>query len=239
VFRAAHASSCRPTSVIVHSTGDGSLPGPWQTMAWPIVGGRDLSRYGNWSAYLGFFVPNVNSGFAGLYDEEADQGIVRAFAPGWPAGTKLFGPATLSPSLWTDDGSTYIELWSGATTTFAKEATLQPGATVAWQERWYPVHGIGTLRAANAAAALNLIGGRRGHRCGAAVSTPTIGRLTLYVGGAEAAAWDLTLLPGQAFRNSGDKATGELGAAPRGESGSDPQLKQPRRRGLISMGVTP
>ena len=52
--------------VIVHSTGDGTLPGAWQPLSWPIYGGRDLSHYGNWTAYLGFFAPRVSEGFVRL-----------------------------------------------------------------------------------------------------------------------------------------------------------------------------
>ncbi|MCU0519982.1 MAG: DUF5107 domain-containing protein [Anaerolineae bacterium] len=194
--------------VIVHSTGDGALPGPWQPLAWPIYGGRDLSRYGTWSNYLGFFVPHVSEGFVALYDEDADQGIVRTFNPGWPAGTKIFGPATLPPSLWTDDGSSYIELWSGATATFADYATLQPGASVGWTERWYPAQGIGSVRSANAVAVLSLseVGGTV--EVGTAVTAPTTGELTLYVGGAASTSWSLALLPGQAFRSFWNRPAG-------------------------------
>jgi hypothetical protein len=197
--------------VTVHSTGDPTLPGNWQTMSWPTIGGRDLSRYGAWSHYLGFFVPHVTSGFVGLYDEETDQGIVRAFTPGWPAGTKIFGPATLPPSLWTDDGSTYIELWSGATPNFASESTLQPGTTIAWKEQWYPIQGTGGLRTANALAALNLAETGDQITLAAAVSTPTAGTLTLFAGGTAVQTWDITLLPGQAFRTSGPRPQGTGG----------------------------
>ena len=73
--------------VIVHSTGDESLPGAWQPMTWPNYEGRDLGLYGTRQNYLGFFVPQVTEGFVALYDEAAHQGIVRTFTPGWPVGT--------------------------------------------------------------------------------------------------------------------------------------------------------
>ena len=146
-----------------------------------------------------------------MYDEAANQGIVRSFDPGWPAGTKIFGPATLPTSLWTDDGSSYVELWSGATATFADYATLQPGASVGWSERWYPAQGIGSIRSANAVAALNLSETDGVFDIGAIVTTPTAGNLTLYVGRTASASWSLALLPGQAFRTSWTRPSGAEG----------------------------
>lgn len=67
--------------VIVHSTGDESLPGAWQPMTWPNYEGRDLGLYGTRQNYLGFFVPQVTEGFVALYDEAAHQGIVRQRCP--------------------------------------------------------------------------------------------------------------------------------------------------------------
>ena len=188
--------------VIVHSTGDESLPAAWQPMSWPIYEDRDLSSLGTWTNYLGFFVPQVSAGFVGLYDEEADHGIVRSFTPGSPAGTKVFGPGTLPSWLWTDDDSTYVELWSGITPTFADTTVLQPGASVTWTERWYPVHGIGSLQMANASAALSLGEADGTVVVGATATSATVGSLHLYVGGKVANAWDLTLVPGETFRAS-------------------------------------
>ena len=188
------------SQVTVHSTGDGGLPGPGAAMNWPVYGGRDMSWYSNWGGYLGFFVPSVWSGFVGLYDHDADQGIVRVFTPGWPAGTKFFGPAGLSPTLWTDDGSQYVELWSGATSSFGQCATLNPGEQIGWVERWYPLNGLGGFNHANVAAALRLTDTGGGAQVGVAVSALTTGHVTLWAGGQEAARWSLTLYPGQAFR---------------------------------------
>jgi hypothetical protein len=106
------------SEVLIHSTGDGGVPASGGSMSWPYYGGRDMSWYGNWQSWLGFFAPSVSHGFTGVYDHALDQGVVRAYNPGWPAGTKFFGPSTLSPSLWTDDNSNYLELWSGATGSF-------------------------------------------------------------------------------------------------------------------------
>jgi hypothetical protein len=200
--------------VVVHSTGDLSLPASGGLMDWPVHGGRDLSWYSNWRAHLGFFVPGITAGFVGLYDQEADQGLVRAFTPGWPAGTKLFGPAGISPLVWTDDGSDYVELWSGATSSFWTYATLEPGQSVGWTERWYPVSGLGGLGAANAAAALRLTESGDAVEVGAAVSASTSGELTLWVGEQPVESWTVSLYPGQAFRATWRREVGgdgELG----------------------------
>ena len=198
--------------VTVHSTGDGGLPGPGGAMSWPVHGGRDMSWYGNWGGYLGFFVPSVSAGFVGLYDHNVDQGMVRAFTPGWPTGTKFFGPAGLSPSLWTDGNTTYVELWSGATGSFWAYATLNPGQSVGWAEHWYPVNGLGGYTFANRAAALRLVDTGGGAEVGVAVSAYTQGDVTLWAGGQQVADWPLTIYPGQAFRTSWTRPAGSSGA---------------------------
>lgn len=190
-----------PTSeVIVHSSGDGGAPGSGAVMGWPIDNGRDMSLYGNWTGYLGFFAPNPTQGFTGVYDPAADQGIVRVFNPGWPAGTKIFGPANLPPGTWTDDGSGYVELWSGATTSFWSAATLLPGETFSWTEQWYPVHGLGGLTTANHVAALRLVEAGGVIEGRVAVPAAFEGRVVLFVGGQPVGDWPVRIVPGQVFR---------------------------------------
>jgi len=197
--------------VIVHSTGDESLPGAWQPMTWPIYQDRDLGFYETWQNYLGFFVPQVTEGFVALYDEAADQGMVRTFTPGWPAGTKFFGPGTLPSWLWTDDDSTYIELWSGITPTFADMMTLAPGDTVAWTERWYPVHGIGSVTSATVEAAVALLPTESGAEIGCAVTAVTVGTLTLWVQNEAIEAWNIELTPIEAFHTTWTRPEGSEG----------------------------
>jgi hypothetical protein len=188
--------------VIIHSTGDGGVPASGGRMSWPYNNGRDMSFYANWQGYLGFFVPPENGvSFVGLYDHATGQGLVRTHAPHWPSGTKFFGPATLSPSLWTDDGSNYVELWGGATGSFWHYAAINPGETVTWTEFWYPVHGIGAFTYANRFAALRLVNTGNGAEVSLAVSTYIRGRLSLYAKGEPVAIWPVYIGPGQAFRS--------------------------------------
>jgi hypothetical protein len=201
------------SEVIVHSTGDGGSPGSGSAMGWPYHNGRDMSVYGNWTGYLGFFVPNVAHGFTGVYDPVVDRGVVRVFNPGWPAGTKIFGPATLPPSLWTDDGSGYVELWSGATSSFWADATLGPGETFSWTEQWYPLSGLGGLSYANRVAALRLV--EEGGVVEVAVGVPTAftGRAQLFAGDNLVGEWPLTIVPGQVFRGTWSRPADNGGAA--------------------------
>lgn len=200
------------TEVLIHSSSDGGVPGSGSSMSWPFYGGRDMSRYGNWQGWLGFFVPNVYAGFIGVYDHAIEQGIVRAFSPGWPAGSKFFGPATISPATWTDDNSNYLELWSGATGSFWGYATLNPGESFSWTEFWYPVHGMGGFTHANRAAALRLVETTSGAEVSVAVSGGVNGQVTLWVGGQRVALWPMTLYPGQTFRASWTRPGGIAGA---------------------------
>ncbi len=190
-----------PTSeVIVHSTGDPSLPGPGGTMAWPVHDGRDFSRYAEWRSWLGVFAPGAaDAGFAGAYDLGADQGIVRT-APTWVRGVKLFCPGGLDPGLWTDDGSRYVELWGGLTPTFWDYATLGPGESVGWTETWYALSGMGGFTWANAEGAVRLTPTGDGVEVAVETVRPLKATVVLYQSGVEAARWEADVGPGCPFR---------------------------------------
>jgi len=146
-------------SMVVHSTGDATLPGEHQMMAWPVHGGRDFTRYRNWRNWLGVFVPQVQRGYAGAYNHDTQLGVVRVFPPQLAPGLKLFafGLDFSARSEYTDDGSEYFELWGGPCKTFWPEddIVLSPGQTVQWRERWMPVQGIGGLDEANEQVAVH------------------------------------------------------------------------------------
>jgi hypothetical protein len=128
-------------------------------MSWPVFEGRDLSRLGTWNRWLGFFVPDVPAGFAGVYDEAADEGIVRVFPSHVARGVKgfAFGWADpIDPASYTDDGSAYVELHAGLAPTFDDAYRLAPGEVLTWSEWWYPIAGLGRVRYANRHVALNL-----------------------------------------------------------------------------------
>ncbi len=187
-------------AVTVHSTGDGNLPGPGGQMAWPVHNGRDLSRYSEWHQYLGVFANPAQVGFVGAYDLESDQGVVRVFPHTTATGVKLFCMGDLPSSLWTDDGSRYFELWGGLTPTFRAYWTLQPGASVAWTERWYPVSSIGGYNWANEEAAIRLTPSSEEVEVAVATTRAMNGTVVLWQGGVEVQRWDTFIAPGQPFR---------------------------------------
>jgi hypothetical protein len=148
------------SEVTVHSTGDPTLPGAGQPMAWPVYGNRDFSRLKNWAQYLGVFQrPAATGNFMGVYDTAADEGMLRVYPNDVARGAKLFAPGwsdPLDPTLWTDDGSRYVELHGGLMPTYADWYELEPGGEVTWSEIWYPVAGIGGVTQANEDAAIAL-----------------------------------------------------------------------------------
>ena len=187
-------------AVIVHATSDGSLPGPGGQMAWPVHNGRDFSRYSEWRQPLGVFAHPAQAGFVGAYDLGSDQGVVRVFPHTTAVGVKFFCLGDLPSSLWTDDGSRYFELWGGLTPTFWHYWTLQPGASVAWTECWYPVSGIGGYNWANEEAVIRLTPSGEGAEVVVATSRALNGTVVLRRGGVEVQRWDTFIAPGQPFR---------------------------------------
>ncbi len=195
-------------AVTIHSTGDGSLPDPGSQLSWPVHGGRDWSRYGEWRQYLGVFANPAQADFVGAYDPGSDQGIARVFPHTTATGVKIFCMGDLPSSLWTDDDSRYFELWAGLTPTFWDYWTLQPGQSVAWTERWYPVSGIGGYNWANEEAAIRLLPSGDSATVAVATSRALEGTVVLRRGGEEVQRWETFIAPGQAFHASGGPASG-------------------------------
>ncbi|HDQ34860.1 MAG TPA: DUF5107 domain-containing protein [Chloroflexi bacterium] len=187
------------TQAMVHSTGDGSLPAPGAWMDWPIHNGRDFSRYAEWRSYLGLFAQEA-TGAVGAYDTAADQGLVRIYPPGVAQGVKLFCLGDLPSWLYTDGESRYFELWGGYTRTFWDYAALPAGGVLSWQERWYPVHGIGMLSWASAEWAVAFRQTSEGLALGAYAPLVNTGRLVLLrPEGTVAETWELSVGPGFPF----------------------------------------
>ena len=192
----------------IHSTGDLMLPGAGQRVTWPRYFGRDLSRLGNWDRYVGLFeYPRARGPFVGVYDPVADAGAVRVYPAEIAQGSKLFGLGwrnRIGSEDFTDDGSTYVELHGGLSPTFDEPYTLAGGASVQWEERWYPLHGIGNFVAANEHVALNMTRVAAGLRVALyppAALVGTLAALTLDDSGREqvAAEFPLDLAPAEPF----------------------------------------
>jgi hypothetical protein len=197
-----------PTNeVTVHSTGDRRLPGPWAAAGWPVHNGVDWSRLGNWREWYGFFQrPRAAGDFQAIYDEGYDEGVVRTYDSQVAQGAKFFafgsGPNALSPDLYTDDSSSYVEIHGGAAPTFADTRRLEPHTTISWQERWYPVAGLGSLTWANDQLALRLEDNGDQTRLRLAVTRPTLrGRILLLRRATNEVLFDagVSLQPGQPY----------------------------------------
>jgi hypothetical protein len=167
----------------IHSTGDTMLPDAGLLFTWPQYFGRDLSRLGNWDRYAGFFeYPRAHGPFVGVYDPTLNAGAVRVFPAEIAQGSKVFGLGwrnRIGSEDFTDDGSVYVELHGGLSPTFDEPYTLAGGESVSWQERWYPVQGIGNLVYANQVAALNLARTASGLRVALYPVEPLQGTLTV------------------------------------------------------------
>lgn len=194
--------------VILHSTGDGSLPGPGGSMGWPVYAGRDFSRYAEWHSYMGVFAPEAaQAGFAGAYDLASDQGVVRV-APTWLQGVKVFCLGDLPSDLWTDDSSRYFELWGGLTPTFWDYTSLGPGESVAWTEYWYAVSGMGGYTCANEEAAARLTPTGDGVEVAVQTVRPLEASVILQQEGFEVARWTTGIGPGHPLRAHGGSGGG-------------------------------
>jgi hypothetical protein len=143
-----------PTAqMVIHSTNDNGLPAAHGIVNWPDYSGRQLSDSSTWAGWLGVFaLPAPNRGaFAAVYNPDADEGLVKTFSNKEMPGLKIFGwgPA-LNPAVYTDDDSSYAELWGGVTPTFWDYALFPPGSALGWTEKWQPVAHTGGVSMASA-----------------------------------------------------------------------------------------
>ncbi len=176
-------------NVAVHSTADSALPGMGHTLTWPVDGGRDLSRLGNWHDYLGFFEwPAAHGPFVAVYDPVADAGGVRVFPADQVRGSKVFAlgwQRPLDSAYYTNDGSSYVELHGGLAPTFADQVALDAGESVTWRETWYPLAGVGGVKAADERGALTWTRRGAGVQVGFYPTTPFAGEIVLLHDGQE------------------------------------------------------
>jgi hypothetical protein len=196
--------------VVVHSRGEQgwNLPAPRMAMPWPVVAGRDLSRYDQWDDYLGFFAPYLPAGFMAVYNPDADLSVARVVAPGKTPGNKLFAfGLKFGDRSYTDDNSQYIEMWGGANTSFWPEDDIQlaPGGVVQWHETWWPLPGLGGLTQANDRVAINLLSGAAVRILSA---QPEQATLLFSAGGIELARESLALSPARPVERAIPASTG-------------------------------
>ncbi len=141
----------------------------------------------------------------GIYDTAAAEGLLRIYPSAVARGAKGFGmgwgQSAISPSEWTDDGSSYVELHGGLAPTFADLYELPAGGEVTWRETWYPAAGIGQVVAAGEAGAASLALSAAGLTAGIYLPYPVTGAtVTLTAGAAVTGTWRLDLAPDRPFR---------------------------------------
>jgi hypothetical protein len=201
-------------TVFVHSTGNRFIPtqnippdnaiAPSEALPWPIVSGKDLSRYENWEDYLGVFVTNPLMSFVGAYDHDAELGLVRVFPVRQVPGVKLFafGAKFCCRSEFSDDDSDYFELWGGLPKTFFAndDVILAPGEVREWREYWLPFSHTGGVSVAS--RDLILFAKTEGRKISLSVYSAVIrkGTLSLVQGGNEVMKWSIQLRPGIPFK---------------------------------------
>jgi len=138
--------------------------------------------------------------------------VVRVYPVGAALGSKAFAGPGLDPGLWTDDGSAYFELWGGLLPTFWNNATLDPGASVGWTERWYAVSGIGGYDFANENGAVRLTQADGRITLALATTTRVYGTAIVRQSGQNVARISIAVAPGHPLRQTvGSSESGPLG----------------------------
>jgi len=138
----------RPGTRFIYPMSLGTDHNAREFFRWPIHQGRDLSWLRNYETYASVFAVNCTYDFFGAYDVEADRGIVQVAdhrqlggKKAWTWGEWEFGK--VAQRNLTDEDGPYIEVQSGPLPTQSDYGMLGPHEYVAWQEWWYPVHGLG------------------------------------------------------------------------------------------------
>ena len=142
------AFPCRSGTRFIYPMTLGTDHGGRKFFDWPIHEGRDLTWLKNYPEPSSIFSVDCRHGFFGAYNVDADRGIVQISNPyelggkkAWTWGTSDFG-RVCQENLSDGDGG-YIEVQSGPLPTQSDYGMLGPHEKIAWQEWWYPVHGLG------------------------------------------------------------------------------------------------
>ncbi len=197
--------------VVVHSTGDDGLPGEHGVMGWPQHDGRDMSVFGNWRNWLGFFATRLEAPFTAVYSPATALGLARVHPPEVAQGAKLFAFAKGfgDTGAYTNDGSYYAEMWGGVTPTFWDYATLGPGERLTWQETWWVLAGSDVPCAVN--ESVSLAAGQAEGALRVTVAAAKAGRYTCQVTRGDGVIYE------EAFEVRPDAAWSELVALGEGE----------------------
>ena len=128
---------------------------------WPMHEGKDISWAVNLDDMTSLFAYECDQDFFGSYDYGADRGIVsyadHRILPGKKAWTWGLGDVGMqSQSRLTDDDGPYNEVQTGPLRTQADFGLIPAQGVIAWEEWWYPVHGLQGYEFATKDAAVNV-----------------------------------------------------------------------------------
>jgi tetratricopeptide (TPR) repeat protein len=131
--------------------------------SWPVWNGVDQSWYRNVGSAMAIFGRDVHRNFFGVYDHQADDGVVHVANFRQDPGKKLWSWGTApSGKIWdkilTDGDGSYNEIQSGRFYTQGYREFMEPRRVERWTEYWYPVRGLKNgFVAATSAMALNVV----------------------------------------------------------------------------------
>lgn len=185
---------------VVHSSSDEAAYPSRSIMLWPSGRAADLRLYRSWPSYLGIFGDgDAARDMMGVYDPRKGVGVVRWFPGHVTRGVKFFAGPGLDPSIWTDDGSRYLEMWGGWTPDFWTHEQLAPGESISWTERWFVTGRIGPVIRADGDMAVGL-GAETGRIVfGVTALNGLDGWLVLLRDGEEQSRWAARLTPGESL----------------------------------------
>lgn len=140
-----------PGTRFIYPMSLGTDHGGTNFFTWPIHEGKDITWLKNYPTMSSVFGYDCEFDFFGAYDVDRNRGIV-SYAnhdnvrgkKAWTWGKDDFG--VVSQMSLSDAGpvnAQYIEVQSGPLLTQADYGMLKPRDSVAWQEFWYPAHGLG------------------------------------------------------------------------------------------------
>lgn len=142
------AFPCKPGTRFIYPMTLGQDHNGTEFFSWPVHEGKDITWLKNYDKPSSVFAYRCAFDFFGAYDVDDDRGIVQFGDHRVITGKKAWtwgqsGDGIASQRALHDDDTQYIEVQSGPLQTQADYGLLGPRQKIAWEEWWYPVHGLG------------------------------------------------------------------------------------------------
>jgi len=168
--------------VVPHGFNDNNLTLlPWP---WPEADDKSVCFWRNVTdQYNSVFAFALEEDFHGVYRHQADRGMVRLFDRRRMPGVKLYNipPQKLKEAKQPGEVP-YLEIWSSPALLHEDASWWEAWAAREYDEAYYPVHGIGGYRYANAHGAVNLVRGENDVEVAACVTRPLPGAVVTLAG---------------------------------------------------------